>query len=60
MEVALVGAVIYHGLNGLRLTLIDFWEVGVQKQRVMYYAALVGAVVLTLPSLVIIFQHEFS
>ena len=60
MEIALVGAVIYHGLNGLRITLIDFWEVGVHKQRVMYYAALVGAVVLTLPSLVIIFQHEFS
>ena len=60
MEVALVGAVIYHGLNGIRITLIDFWEVGVHKQRVMYYAALGGAVLLTLPSLFIIFQHEFS
>lgn len=60
MEVALVGAVIYHGLNGLRITLIDFWEVGVHKQRVMYYAALIGAVILTLPSLIVIFQHEFS
>lgn len=59
MEVALVGAVIYHSLNGLRITLIDFWEVGVEKQRVMYYVALAGAVLLTLPSLVVIFQHEF-
>ena len=59
MEIALVGAVIYHGLNGLRVTLIDFWPMGVRNQRLMYYAALIGAVLLTLPSLVVIIQHEF-
>ena len=59
MEIALVGAVIYHGLNGLRITLIDFWEVGVEKQRVLFYAALIGAALLTLPSVLVILQHEF-
>jgi succinate dehydrogenase cytochrome b556 subunit len=59
MEIALVGAVIYHALNGLRVTLIDFWTLGVRKQRQLYYAALIGAVLLTLPSVVVILQHEF-
>ena len=59
MEIALVGAVIYHGLNGLRITLIDFWEVGVEKQRQLFYAALIGAALLTLPSIIVILQHEF-
>ncbi len=59
MEIALVGAVIYHGLNGLRITLIDFWEVGVEKQRQLFYFAIVGAILLTLPSVVVIIQHEF-
>src|SRR5512139_2537571 len=26
MEVGLIGAVLYHALNGLRVMLIDFWE----------------------------------
>lgn len=59
MEIALVGAVIYHGLNGLRITLIDFWELGVEKQRQLFYAALIGAALLTLPSVLVILQHEF-
>ena len=59
MEIALVGAVVYHSLNGIRITLIDFWEIGVEKQRQLFYAALVGAVLLTFPSLIIILQHEF-
>lgn len=59
MEIALVGAVIYHALNGLRIILIDFWPKGVEKQRVMYYVALVGAVLLTVPSAIILLAHEF-
>ena len=58
MEIALVGAVIYHGLNGLRITLIDFWSLGVARQRQLFYAAIIGAVLLTLPSLIVILQHE--
>jgi succinate dehydrogenase / fumarate reductase membrane anchor subunit len=59
MEIALVGAVIYHGLNGIRVTLIDFWEMGVEKQRQLFIAAVIGAILLTLPSVVVIIQHEF-
>ncbi len=59
MEIALVGAVIYHALNGLRIILIDFWPGGVKNQRMMYYVALIAAVALTIPSAIIIFTNEF-
>jgi succinate dehydrogenase cytochrome b556 subunit len=59
MEIALVGAVIYHALNGLRIILIDFWPAGVRNQRAMYYVALVAAVALTIPSAIIILNAEF-
>lgn len=58
MEVALVGAVIYHSLNGIRIMLIDFWDMGVRRQRQLYWAALIGTVALTLPSAVVILSHE--
>ena len=59
MEIALVGAVIYHALNGLRIILIDFWPGGVRKQRMMYYIALIAAIALTIPSAIVIFNAEF-
>lgn len=59
MEIALVGAVIYHGLNGLRITILNFWDIGIGRERQFFYVALVGAVLLTLPSVLVILQHEF-
>jgi succinate dehydrogenase / fumarate reductase cytochrome b subunit len=38
MEVGLVGAVLYHALNGVRVMLIDFWEKGTRYQSQMLYA----------------------
>lgn len=58
MEIALVGAVIYHTLNGIRIILIDFWPMGVQRQRQLFWGALIGSVLLTLPSAIIILMHE--
>lgn len=40
MEVGLVGAVLFHALNGIRVMLIDFWDKGVRLQRQMLYAEL--------------------
>ena len=37
MEVGLVGAVLYHALNGLRITAVDFWSQGVRHQRAMLF-----------------------
>ena len=40
MEVGLVGAVLFHALNGIRVMLVDFWEKGVRLQRQMLYVEL--------------------
>jgi succinate dehydrogenase / fumarate reductase, cytochrome b subunit len=47
MEVGLVGAVLYHALNGLRVMAIDFWEKGPRYQKQMTYAV-VGTVTLVM------------
>ncbi|MQA11723.1 MAG: succinate dehydrogenase, cytochrome b556 subunit [Pseudonocardiaceae bacterium] len=40
MEVGLVGAVLYHALNGIRVMLVDFWEKGARLQRPMLWVIL--------------------
>jgi len=40
LEVALVGAVLYHALNGIRVMLIDFWSRGPKFQRPMLWTIL--------------------
>jgi succinate dehydrogenase / fumarate reductase cytochrome b subunit len=37
MEAALVAAVLYHALNGIRVALIDFWSQGPRYQRLMLW-----------------------
>jgi succinate dehydrogenase / fumarate reductase cytochrome b subunit len=36
-EIALVGAIVFHALNGLRIIAIDYWRKGVKYQRVMFW-----------------------
>ena len=36
LEVGLVGAVLYHALNGLRIILVDFWAEGPRHQKAMF------------------------
>jgi succinate dehydrogenase / fumarate reductase cytochrome b subunit len=38
MELGLVGAVLFHALNGLRVMAIDFWDKGARFQRQMTWA----------------------
>lgn len=58
MEIALVGAVIYHSLNGIRVVLIDFWKSsGVRLERPIWYGVLALTVLLTIPSGIIILNH---
>lgn len=40
-ETALVGAVAFHALNGLRIMLIDFWSKGPRYQKVMFWTVIV-------------------
>lgn len=39
-ELALVGAIGFHALNGLRIILIDFWDVGTRHHRALFYGVL--------------------
>lgn len=38
MEYGLVGAVLFHALNGLRIVAVDFWEKGPRYQKQMFWA----------------------
>lgn len=39
LEVGLVGAVLFHALNGVRVILVDFWAQGTRYQREMLWGA---------------------
>ena len=47
--VGLVGAVLFHAFNGIRVVLIDFWSRGPRVQRQMLWAVLVLWVLLMVP-----------
>lgn len=45
-ELGLVAAILFHGLNGIRVILIDFWRKGAKYQNQMFWIVLVLWVVL--------------
>jgi succinate dehydrogenase / fumarate reductase cytochrome b subunit len=49
LEIGLVGAVLYHAFNGLRVVLVDFWSRGPRVQRQMLWAVLALWVVVMIP-----------
>lgn len=57
MELGLVAAVLYHGLNGIRVILIDFWEKGPRYQRLMILATVVIWLLVMVPATVTIGIH---
>lgn len=46
-EAALVGAIVYHAFNGIRVMLVDFWSKGPRHQRLMFWIV-VGLFVVTM------------
>ena len=57
MEVGLVGAVLFHALNGLRVMAIDFWEKGPRYQRQMTWAVLIVVVLVMAPGAFFMLKH---
>ena len=41
MEVALLAAVLFHALNGIRVIIVDVWSQGPRHQQTLFYAVLV-------------------
>jgi succinate dehydrogenase / fumarate reductase, cytochrome b subunit len=60
LEVGLVGAVLYHALNGLRIILVDFWAKGPRYQRQMTWAIGTVWVVLMVPGAFFMLKHTFE
>jgi succinate dehydrogenase / fumarate reductase cytochrome b subunit len=60
LEVGLVGAVLYHALNGLRVILIDFWAKGPRYQRQMTWAIAAVWFVLMLPGAYFMLKHTVA
>jgi succinate dehydrogenase cytochrome b556 subunit len=58
MEILLVGAVVYHTLNGLRIMTIDFTSGGYRRERTSFAIVMILTILLTLPSAWIIFTAE--
>ena len=45
-EVGLVGAILFHALNGVRVVLVDFWSQGTKHQRALFYGVVAAWVLL--------------
>lgn len=58
MEIMLVGAVIYHTLNGLRVIAINFTSEGPVREKKAFWVVLAGTIILTIPSAIVILIHE--
>lgn len=58
MEIILVGAVIYHTLNGLRVMAVNFTSKGPVKEAKAFWWVLIATVILTIPSGIVILIHE--
>ena len=39
-ELGLVAAILFHGLNGIRVILIDFWRKGAKYQNLMFWVVI--------------------
>ena len=60
MELALVALVLFHGLNGVRIMLIDFWSKGPRYQRLMLWIVLGVWFVVMVPGAGRIFYNMFT
>ena len=60
MEVGLVGAVLYHALNGLRIILVDFWSEGPRHQKGMFRGIVVVWLLLMVPGTYFMLIHTIE
>jgi succinate dehydrogenase / fumarate reductase cytochrome b subunit len=58
MEILLVGAVIYHTLNGIRVMTIDFTREGSRREKTSFAVVFILTVLLTIPSAGMILSNE--
>jgi succinate dehydrogenase / fumarate reductase cytochrome b subunit len=49
VSLALIGSVLFHAFNGVRIILIDFWAAGYKYQKQMFYIVLALTIISFLP-----------
>ena len=60
LEIALVGAVLYHALNGLRIIAVDFWSTGPKLQRVMLWLIVAVWLIVMIPAAFFMLKHSYD
>lgn len=60
LEVGLVGAVLYHALNGVRIILVDFWSKGPRYQKQMLWGIVGLWVALMIPGSYFMLIHTIE
>ncbi|HTZ45586.1 MAG TPA: succinate dehydrogenase, cytochrome b556 subunit [Jatrophihabitans sp.] len=58
LELGLVGAVLFHALNGLRIIAVDFWKRGPRLQRQLLWAIVAVWVVVMVPGAFFMLKHS--
>lgn len=59
-EVMLVGAVIYHAFNGVRIIMFDFWPTLALKQKTFAYVQFVLSVLAFAPAAIIMLANAYE
>ena len=60
LEVGLVGAVLYHALNGIRVVLVDFWSKGPRYQKQMLWGVAAVWVIVMIPGTYFMLLHTIE
>lgn len=60
LEVGLVGAVLFHALNGIRIILVDFWGKGPKYQRQMLWIIVAVWLVVMIPGTYFMTKHTIE
>ena len=60
ISVALIGSVVFHAFNGIRIILIDFWPAGYKYQQAMFYIVLAITIISFLPMAYYIMAPAFG
>ena len=56
-EVALVGAIVFHAFNGIRIILVDFWSEGPRHQKKLLVGVAAVWLLVMVPALVVLGTH---
>jgi succinate dehydrogenase / fumarate reductase cytochrome b subunit len=60
MEVGLVGAVLFHALNGIRIILVDFWSKGPKYHRAMLWVIMTIWFAIMIPGTYFMMRHTIE